>query len=65
MKSDLMPEVHREAEHLSLAIDDAALRAADALHLALACLSGAAAIVMYDLRLAEAAIRIGLNSLPH
>ncbi len=64
VKSDLMPEVHREAERLLLAIDDVALRAADALHLALASLSGAAAIVTYDLRLAEAAIRVGLNSLP-
>jgi predicted nucleic acid-binding protein len=64
IKNDLMPEVHREAERLLLAIDDAALRAADALHLALASLSGASAIVTYDLRLAEAAIRIGLNSLP-
>jgi len=65
LKSELMPEVHREAERLLLAIDDVALRAADALHLALACLSRAAAIVTYDLRLAEAAIKIGLNSLPH
>lgn len=65
IKNDLMPEVHREAERLLLTIDDVALRAADALHLALAGLSGAAAIVTYDLRLAEAAIRIGLNSLPY
>ena len=64
VKNDLMPEVHREAERLLLAIDDLALRAADALHLALASLSGAAAIVTYDQRLAEAATRIGLNSLP-
>ena len=64
VKNDLMPEVHREAERLLLAIDDIALRAADALHLALASLAGAAAIVTYDQRLAEAAIKIGLNSLP-
>ena len=64
IKNDLMPEVHREAERLLMAIDDVALRAADALHLALAGLSGASAIVTYDLRLAKAAIRIGLNSLP-
>jgi predicted nucleic acid-binding protein len=64
IKNDLMPEVHREAERLLMAIDDVALRAADALHLALASLSGASAIVTYDLRLAKAAIRIGLNSLP-
>jgi predicted nucleic acid-binding protein len=64
IKNDLAPEVHREAERLSLAIENVALRAADALHLALAGLSGAAAIVTYDQRLAEAATRIGLNSLP-
>jgi uncharacterized protein len=64
IKNDLLPEVHREAERLPLAISDIPLRAADALHLALASLSGAAAIITYDLRLAEAAIRIGLNSLP-
>ncbi len=64
VRSDLMPEVHREAERLLLAIDNIALRAADALHLALASLSGASAIVTYDLRQAEAANRIGLNSLP-
>jgi len=59
-----MPEVHREAERLLLVMDGVSLRAADALHLALASLSGAAAIVTYDRRLAEAAARIGLNSLP-
>ena len=63
-KNDLMPEMHREAERLLLAIDDIALRAADALHLALASLAGAAAIVTYDQELAAAATRIGLNSLP-
>jgi len=64
IKNDLVPEVHREAERLLLAIENVALRAADALHLALASLSGAAAIVTYDQRLGEAATRIGLNSLP-
>jgi uncharacterized protein len=64
IKNDLMPEAHREAERLLMAIDDVALRAADALHLALASLSGASAIVTYDIRLAKAAIRIGLNALP-
>jgi predicted nucleic acid-binding protein len=63
-RSDLTSETHREAERFLLAVDDLALRAADALHLALASLSGAAAIVTFDLRLSKAAIRIGLNSLP-
>jgi predicted nucleic acid-binding protein len=64
VKNDLMPETHREAERLLLAVDNIALRAADALHLALAGLAGAAAIVTYDQKLAEAATRIGLNSVP-
>jgi uncharacterized protein len=64
IKSVLMPEVHREAERLLLAIDNVALRATDALHLASASQSGASAIVTYDTRLAEAAIKIGMNALP-
>jgi hypothetical protein len=64
VKNELLPEIHREAERFLQAIDDIALRAADALHLALASLAGAAAIVTYDPKLAAAATRIGLNSLP-
>jgi len=64
VKNDLMPETHREAERLLMAVDDIGLRAADAFHLALASLAGAAAIVTYHQKLAAAAIRIGLNSLP-
>jgi uncharacterized protein len=64
IKHDLMPEVHREAERLLLAVDNVVLRAADALHLALASLAGAAAMVTYDQGLADAAVKIGLNSLP-
>jgi predicted nucleic acid-binding protein len=63
-KNDLLPEVHREAERLLLAVDSIALRSADALHLALASLGGASAIVTYDQRLAQAAVKIGLNTLP-
>jgi predicted nucleic acid-binding protein len=65
VKNDLVPETHREAERLLLAVDNIALRAADALHLALASLAGAATIVTYDQKLAEAAMRIGLNSVPN
>ena len=64
IKTDLMPDTHREAERLLLAAGNVALRAADALHLALASLAGAAAIVTYDRKLAEAALQIGLRSLP-
>lgn len=64
IKIDLMPDTHREAERLLLAVNNIALRAADALHLAQASLAGAAAIVTYDRKLAAAALKIGLNSLP-
>jgi len=64
IRSFLITEVHREAERLLLAIDNVALRAADALHLASASLSSARAIVTYDTCLAEAAIKVGLNALP-
>ncbi len=53
---------HREVERLLLPVNDVALRAADALHLALASLAGAAAIVTYDQKLAKAAVRIGLGA---
>lgn len=64
LKIDLMPDTHREAERLLLAVGSIALRAADALHLAQASLAGAAAIVTYDRKLAEAALQIGLNAHP-
>lgn len=63
-KIDLMPDTHREAERLLLAVDTIALRAADALHLAQASLAGAAAIVTYDRKLSDAALKIGLNAFP-
>lgn len=64
LKTDLLPETHREAERLLLAAGEASLRAADALHLALASLAGAASIVTYDRRLAAAALSTGLNVVP-
>ena len=64
VKSGLMSETPREAARLLLAVDSLALRAADGLHLAQASLAGAAAIVTYDRKLADAALRIGLNSYP-
>jgi predicted nucleic acid-binding protein len=63
-KTDPLPEVHREAERLLLAFDGIAVRATDALHLAVASLAGAAAIVTYDPKLAGAGVRIGMNGLP-
>jgi predicted nucleic acid-binding protein len=64
IKTDLMPETHREAERLLLAVDGVVLRAADALHLAQAFLAGAAAIVTYDQKMVKAATKIGLNPFP-
>jgi predicted nucleic acid-binding protein len=57
---DLTPKVHIEAERLLLATDSVALRAADALHIALASLSAIETIVTYDPRLADAARSAGL-----
>ena len=57
---DLTPKVHLEAERLLLAADAVALRAADALHIALASLSDMATVVTYDPRLAGAARSTGL-----
>ena len=61
---DLAPAVHREAERLLSAIDQVALRAADALHLALALGSGAATMLTFDRRLAAAARASGLGVYP-
>lgn len=57
---DLAPDTHRAAERFLLSIDLIPLRAADALHLALAVTAGAAALVTFDRRLAAAARTIGL-----
>lgn len=58
---DLTPTVHVEAERLLLGSSRAPLRAADALHIAAASLSGMASIVTYDPRLADAAASAGLT----
>lgn len=61
---DLAPNVHREAERLLLSMEAIPLRAADALHLALAGAAGAATVVTYDARMVEAAARIGFAVAP-
>jgi predicted nucleic acid-binding protein len=61
---DLVPAVHREAERLLLRPDSPRLRAADALHLALARSGGAAVFACYDLRLRAAASSLGLHLYP-
>lgn len=61
---ELVPAVHREAERLLASIDQVALRAADALHLALALSGGAATVLTFDRRLADAARASGLGVHP-
>ena len=60
---DLTPAVHRHAEHLLVTLR-VPLRAADALHLALAGSARAATVATFDTRLAEAARAIGLLAYP-
>jgi uncharacterized protein len=54
-RAELTPPVHRRAERILLTSSHQALRALDALHLALALQSDAATFVSYDERLARAA----------
>ena len=61
---ELTPATYRRAEHLLLSLSEVALRAADALHLALALEPGAASILTFDRRLAQAARSIGLRTAP-
>ena len=61
--ASLDPVVHREAERLLLSTDTVSLRAADALHLALALSSGATVMATYDTRLAAAAAQAGMLDL--
>ncbi len=61
---ELIPATHREAERLLLSVETLPLRAADALHLALAISGDAASLLTYDRRLADAGRLIGLNAFP-
>jgi len=61
---DLVPAVHREAERLVILLDQVALRAADALHLALAVSAGCATVVTFDRRMIEAAPYLGVTPVP-
>lgn len=62
-KLDLTEEVHREAERLILALPFP-MRAADALHLALAAESGCRTVLTFDARLSRASSFVGLDALP-
>jgi predicted nucleic acid-binding protein len=61
---ELVPATHREAERLLLSLGAVTLRAADALHLALAVGAGAASLLTWDRRLGAAARVIGLGIFP-
>jgi predicted nucleic acid-binding protein len=61
---ELTPATYRQAERFLLSLAMVALRAADALHLALAVEAGALSIVTFDRRLAEAAHSIGMRTAP-
>jgi predicted nucleic acid-binding protein len=61
---ELTRDVHRRAEHLLLSPPLTPLRAADALHLALAAAAGARSIATFDARLGAAARGLGLVTYP-
>lgn len=61
---ELTREVHRRAEHFLLSLTGLSLRAADALHLALATSNRAASMASFDARLGAAARTVGLALYP-
>ena len=61
---ELLPATHREAERLLLGSGGVPLRAADALHLALALGAGAGTILTYDRAMARAALEQSLAVWP-
>lgn len=61
---ELTRDVHRRAEHFLLTLGETPLRAADALHLALATSGRAASMASFDARLGAAARAIGLATYP-
>jgi predicted nucleic acid-binding protein len=63
-RSELIPAAYREAERLLVSLGTVPLRAADALHLALALGAEAASLLTWDRRLGAAARAIGLGVFP-
>jgi predicted nucleic acid-binding protein len=61
---ELTRDVHRRAEHYLLTLQVTPLRAADALHLALATSARAASLATFDARLGAAARAAGLSAYP-
>ena len=64
LRVDLAPPTHRSAETILLSSETESLKAADALHLALAQSADARAIATYDGRMRRAAEARGLALLP-
>ncbi len=60
----MLAATHGEPKRLLLAMQAVPLRAADALHVALAIAGDAASIVTFDRRLADAARSVGLAAFP-
>jgi len=61
---ELTRDVHRRAEHFLLSLPETPLRAADALHLALATSARAASLASFDARLVAAARAVSLAVYP-
>lgn len=61
---ELSAEAHRRAEYFLLSLTRTPLRAADALHLALATSARAASVASFDARLRAAARAVGLATYP-
>jgi uncharacterized protein len=61
---ELLPETHRDAERLLLGSERTPLRAADALHLALALGAGAGTVLTFDRVMARAALEQSLAVWP-
>ena len=61
---EMTRETHRRAEHLLLHLTQTPLRAADALHLAMAMAARAPSLASFDSRLAQAARAVGLVTYP-
>jgi hypothetical protein len=64
IRVELTREVHRRAEHFLVTLAGIPLRAADALHLALATSSSALSLASFDVRLRSAARAVGLATYP-
>jgi len=62
--SSLVRDARRRAEHFLLTLTVSPLRAADALHLALAMSARAASMASFDVRLGTVARAVGLATYP-